>query len=468
MSSPKNVILIMTDQQHYRTLGCTGASEARTPNIDRLAQRGVVFRNHIVANPVCSPSRGCIMTGKHTTEHGLWFNGCTLPTSHQTVPTAFNEAGYQTAVFGKMHLVPIIRRTQPHPPYGFQTAEVAEGDQQLIDDAYFRWLRTTNPDLFVQYLAEMYEGGHADGYKSKLPEKYHLSRWVTDRSIDWLKNRRTTKQPFFMKVSYFDPHHAFNPVEPYASMYDDIDVPEPVFEDGAIDSKPQHYRNYLKSCQNMTRDSKRMTAIIKSYHAMVAHIDACVGDLMKTLEDQGLAQDTVVMFTSDHGELLGNHGLLWKGPYMLDDLLRVPMVVGIPGGPGKGQVTDELTSAVDIFATLGSVAGLADFPRHSGRRFIDSDLNLFPDQPHEYVLTEWEHPKASSSDSLRCLRTKTHKLVHYNHSDEGELYDLQNDPHEFRNLYEESAHKALCHQLTDQLAGHYLSRRPPVPYEGGW
>ncbi len=471
MPQRPNIVFVMTDQQRFRTLGCCGVPEARTPNLDRLAAGGVLFRNHIVTNPVCSPSRASIFTGQYITEHGLWANGCTLPPEHRTIPRALGEAGYQTAHFGKLHLIPIVNRTERHPPYGFEVCEVAEGDQQLISDDYFNWLRKTDPALFVDYVNEMYTQGHAKGYTSRMPEQKHLSTWVTGRAIDWLKNRRekggADGRPFFLSVGYFDPHHAFNPCEPYASLYDDIDVAPPVWREGAVDTKPVYYRKFVEGLK-VAREAAKITRIIKCYHAMVAHIDKCVGDLLAALEQQGIADSTVVIFTSDHGELLGNHGLLWKGPYLLDDLLRVPLVVSIPGRPRKGVETDELTSGVDIMATILSLAGAADGPVESGVPFLDAELGLFPHGPREYALCEWEHWRNPGNGSLRCIRTKTHKLVHYNNDDCGELYDLAADPDEFVNHYDDPAYADVKTELCGKLTHHYLSRRPRVPYEGGW
>jgi arylsulfatase A-like enzyme len=466
MGKPKNVVFIMTDQQHFRTLGCHGVAEARTPNLDRLAARGLDFRNHIVTNPVCSPSRASIMTGKQITEHGLWANGCTLPADQETIAQRMVAAGWQTAHFGKLHLVPIITRTEPHPPYGFQTCKVSEGDQQLIDDAHFRWLRKTDPDLFVRYLTEMFLQGHTDGYKSLMPEEKHLTTWVTQRSIEWLKQHRAKQQPFFLSVGYFDPHHAFNPCEPYASMYDDIPVEPPVFNPRSMATRPPHYQSFYKGVRKITRNRKRITVIRRAYHAMCAHIDKCVGDLIRALHDEGLADDTVVIFTSDHGETLGNHGLLWKGPFLLDDLMRVPLLVGIPGQDLGGRQVTELTSGADFFATIQAVAGVEDVRRASGQPFLEAHLNLFPDGPRRAAFAEWEHPKNGPTGSLQMVRTADWKLVHYrNDASEGELYDLKNDPNEFRNRYLAAKYAAVRAELTALLPNR---PRPNVRYEGGW
>ncbi len=482
----KNIILIMTDQQHFRTLGCNGCPEAKTPNLDKLASKGINFRNHFVSNPVCSPSRASIMTGKHITEHGLYANGGTLPPHETTLPQVLADNGYQTAVFGKMHLVPILSRTEEHPPYGFEIAEVAEGDQQLTNDAYFRWLRANHTEEFLCYSNEMFTKGHNEGYTSCLSEDCHMNTWIADRSIDFLKTRRDPERPFFLKMSFFDPHHAFNPCEPYASMFDDVPMSEPVYDEGSAATRPTHLQGKVKGDSSLTRDKARMDKILRAYHAMVAHIDKCVGDLLDALYELDLNETIIVftshilyavllliVFTSDHGELMGNHGMLYKGPIMLDDLLRVPMIVSAPNGFGHAESTDELTSAVDIMPTILSLAGVpADAqPLMSGRRFVDVDGTLFPDGTNDFVLSEWQDErKQGATQSIRCLRTKTQKLVYYGlcPDDEGELYDYDSDPNEFFSRYHDADWQETRKALTAKLVGHYTTRTPRYPRAPLW
>jgi arylsulfatase A-like enzyme len=471
VSSVRNVILVMTDQQHFRTLQCTGAQEARTPHLDALASRGFLARNHLVTNPVCSPSRASIMTGRHVTEHGLWTNGCRLPHHVPTIPQVMGERGFQTAHFGKLHLEPIVTRVRRPHSYGFEICEVAEGDQQLLDDDYFRWLRTTEPDLFVRFVNEMYTMGHHRAYTSVMPEECHLSTWVTNRAVDWLENRRADDRPFFLSIGYFDPHHAFNPCEPYASMFRDVAVEAPVFKEGAIDLKPAHYIKKFAEDGKITRDEARITEIRRAYHAMMAHIDACVGRLLGTLDRLNLGKDTLILFTSDHGEHLGNHGLLWKGPYLLDDLLRVPLIISRGSGAlaegVTGASTEELSSAVDIFPTIEAMAGYE--PRR-GHPILGPDLTAFPRGSRDFVLAEWEQPRVSPISSLRCIRTRDAKLIYYGSDpSQGEYYDLANDPLEFENLSGRPHCTNTRRALFDRMAAHYLTRRPDdVPSEGGW
>ncbi len=456
----KNVILILTDQQHYDTLGCNGTAVARTPNIDRLARQGIRFDSHIVANTVCMPSRASIFTGTHINEHGVWTNGCRLPREATTITTQFNDNGFQTAHFGKLHLEPILNRIGDSDDYHFQTCEVGEGDQQLTHDAYFKWLRTEQPDLFLEYIIQLYETGHANGYCSCMPEEYHLSTWVTDRSIDWLANRRNVEKPFFLSVGYFDPHHAFCPCEPYWSMFDGVEMPMPELSEDDVAKKPAHYR---KAQIKMAHEPEKIGATRRAYHGMVAHVDKCVGRIMDAVEQAGIAADTVIIFSSDHGEMLGNHGLLWKGPYMLDDLLRVPLVVGKADGVERRVTTNEVTSGVDVFASCCDIAGI-DAPRTSGQSFVNGDLELFPAGPRGFALAEWESSRHSVA-TARTVRTKEWKYTTFNNGEAGELYDLVNDPGEMNNLHDDPASADRITEMQDLLATCYPAGRHANPQE---
>ncbi|MEM1213140.1 MAG: sulfatase-like hydrolase/transferase [Planctomycetota bacterium] len=471
MPDPLNILFICTDQQRFDAIGCNGAPHARTPNVDRLARDGLNFQNHFATNPVCSPARASMMTGLHTTEHGLWANGCDLPTHHTTIPQALQQgAGYQTAHFGKLHLESIIRRIRPHDPYGFETCSVSEGDQQLIDDDYFRWLRSEHPNAFVEALAQMYEQGHSSAYTNCLPEPLTMSAFVTRQACNWLESSRDDSKPFYLSVGYFDPHHAFNPCEPYASDFAETDCGEPFFDAESIDGRPQHYREAFAGIQGVTRDASRIAAIRRSYHAMAAHVDDCVGRILRSLEQAGLSENTLVVFSSDHGEMLGEHGLLWKGPWLLDDLLKVPLVMNIPGAPLGGRSVEGLTSAVDLFATFQAVAGIGSDKAvpSSGRPFFDADRSLFPVGERDFCLAEWEHPSDQASSSLRCIRTATHKLVHYNRGDAGEFYCLVDDPREARNRFGDPDVADAQRDLTQKLQQHYLAYRPHQRHLGAW
>ncbi|MEM6504223.1 MAG: sulfatase-like hydrolase/transferase [Planctomycetota bacterium] len=464
---PPNIILITSDQQRFDSLGCTGNAAAQTPHLDRLAERGGLFRNHFVTNPVCSPSRGSFMSGLYPCENGLWSNGCALPTETPTLASVLAGARYQTAHVGKLHLVPILDRVGPHPAFGFQHLEVGEGDQMYPCDDHMNHVRQADPLGYVDYMTELYAKGHARGYTSRLPEPLHHSTWVTDRSLDWLQHQRDRSAPFFLNVGYFDPHHAFNPIDPWASRFDDVEVPMPFHDPGAIDTRPPHYHARYRSDQKTLNQPGVERAIARAYHAMVAHLDHCVGRLLAGLEALGLLENTVIVFTSDHGEMLGHHGMLHKGPFLLDDLMRVPMIMAAPGLE-PGQAFDGLTSMVDLMPTFAALAGV-DSPTPHGRRLVGCNGQALPDGSHEAVFAQWENDATRGpARSLRMVRTATHKLVRYAEDDTGELYDLAEDPHEARNLFGQPNADTLTARLSDRLEPQIRQARPDTPRSPGW
>lgn len=461
-----NIVLITSDQQRYDTLGCTGCLVAQTPNLDALAARGTLFHQHFVTNPVCSPSRGSFMTGLYPNESGLWANGCALPEDRPTLASTLRGAGYQTAHVGKLHLVPILNRVAPHPAYGFDTHEVGEGDQMYVHDDHWNDLRTTDPMAYVDFMHEAYEHGHAKGYTSKLPESLHHSSWVTRRSLDWLEKTRDARRPFFLNVGYFDPHHAFNPIEPWASRFADVDVPEPFHDPLVIHERPACYRGNYAFGRFALKDADARRAVLRAYHAMISHLDHCVGQLLAGLKRHDLLDNTVVVFTSDHGEMLGHHGMLHKGPFFLDDLMRVPLIVAAPGA--EPAESDRLTSMIDLMRTFTEWAG-CHCPSPHGKPLQSLDNRLLPEDSHEAVFAQWENPAVDSPDrSIRMVRTDRHKLVTYADPDVGELYDLHEDPRETRNRFGDPDCRDTRNDLTNRINSCLHHARPETPAIIGW
>lgn len=458
----KNIILIMTDQQHFDSLGAHGTSEARTPNIDRLAKGGLLFKNHFVTNPVCSPSRGSIMTGKHISEHGLWANGCTLPEENVTIPQALKSAGYTTAHFGKLHLTNILGREEVHPSYGFDVCEVSEGDQHLTDDVWGAWLKENNPQLHAAYFKQEEEMPHQAGYKNVLDEAHHLSTFITDRSVSWLKGAAAKTNPFFLSVGYFDPHHHFNPCDPYYSEFEDTPMSEPKYNPESKETRPDH----IKGRVGETVKKEEITKMRRAFHAMVSHIDACVGRIVSVLEKEGMADDTVILFTSDHGDMLGNHNIYFKGPMMFDDLLRVPFIVS--GGGLQSGAFDELTSGVDILPTICSIADAPIPDLVSGKTIVTGEGELFPEGKRNHIIAEWDNNSGGADDSVRCIRTDSKKLVYYPGKDFGELYNLKEDPEEFYNRYNDPAYKNDLLEMKEKLLAEYATRRSRAERKADW
>ena len=407
------------------------------------------------------------MTGLFPNGAGLWGNGCALPPDRPTLASVLGDAGYQTAHVGKLHLVPILTRTEPHPAYGFDHHEVGEGDQMYPNDDHWNFMRTRDPLAYVNYMNELYQKGHSRGYTSNLPEPLHHSTWVTDRSLDWLEHGRSDASPFFLNVGYFDPHHAFNPIKPWATMFKNADVPEPFHDPEAIHGRPAQYRGNYRGTQRAFEEPGFEREMARAYHAMVAHIDHCVGRLLAGLEKRGLLDNTIVVFSSDHGEMLGHHGMLHKGPFLLDDLMHVPLIVAGPGGGGEGRRVDGLTSMIDIMRTFTGWAG-CDCPSPHGQPLIEVDGSTMPDDHRAPVFAQWENDVRSPDRSIEMVRTPDAKLITYADPDVGELYDLHDDPRETVNRYDDPAYQGLRERLSATLERKDLPPRPDVPKSDGW
>jgi len=456
MPEKRNLIFILSDQQHFRTLKTNGCPEARTPHLDRLAREGLNFQNHYVANPVCSPSRGAIWTGRYPSENGLYGNGCTLPDSETTLPEVFSEKGYATGHFGKLHLEPTTTHGLMHKNFGFKTCLIGEGDQFLGHDDYGIWLRQNHPKECQEYFHQMGLEGHSKAFVSNLPEELSLTHWITDHSIDFLQEQAATEKPFFLSMGYFDPHHAWNPCEPYASEWAFREVSPPKRDDNDLPGKPKHWGG------EFLREPFELSAIIRSYHAMIEQIDANVGRLLDALEKSGQMEKTVIVFSSDHGEFLGNHGKLFKGPYLCDDLLKVPLIVWDGAQRKCGETIDSLSSALDFFPTLASIAGI-EAPDCSGRRFLDADLNLNPDGEREHVISEWRMQpfNEGSGGNILSIRTRNERYVRYANTGEEEYYRHCEDPYELRNLSGDSSTASRRSALAKIL-------ETEAPHPGDW
>ncbi len=428
----KNLIFFLTDQQHFRTLQANGCPEALTPNMDRLAREGLNFQKHFVVNPVSSPSRGAIWSGRMPSVNGLYGNGCSLPPDCPTLIDLFNENGFATGHVGKLHLEPTMTEGLEPNDFGFDFFRLGEGDQWLSHDHYNLWLREQNPNAFFHHYHQMAEEGHMKAYADNLPEELSHNAWVTAESIAWMNKQAGDNKPFFLSMGYFDPHHAWNPVEPYATEWAFREVSPPHHPPASCPKKPAHW-GVMDQTHN---DPFWMSSIIRSYHAMIQHLDDCLGRLLDALEASGELENTVIVFSSDHGEFLGNHGRIFKGPYLCDDLLQVPLIVwdGARRNTQQGEVSP-LTSSLDLYPSLATLAGIEQIPETDGQPFLTHELELCT-QPRDFVISEWrehQHDQGLTGDIL-SIRTENERYVRYANTGEEEYYRHGEDPYELHNL----------------------------------
>ena len=438
-----NVLWICTDQQRHDTIRSLGNPHINTPCIDSLVGEGVAFTQAYAQSPVCTPSRAAFMTGRYPRTTKCRQNGQALPPNEKLVSRLFADDGYTCGLAGKLHL-----------------ATCANGVAEArIDDGYsvFHWSHHPQPDwpenAYTQWLytkgtswEEVYGGASTDYIKHGVPEEYNQTTWCADSAIEFIHEQNGA--PWFFSYNCFAPHHPFDPPEEFLARYNPDDMPLPKARPDELETKTTYQQLDGKFSHNdpegyditkMTdRDKREVTA---AYYAMVELIDKQVGRMVAALEETGQLENTIVIFMSDHGEMLGDHGLFLKGPHFYDEAVRVPLIISWKDRFAADLRADCLMELIDITPTLLEAAEI-DVPNTiQGRSLMPILLSQREAGHHrDYVFSEyynaWTHKHSYGS----MLRTREEKIVVYHGTDQGELYDLKNDPDEFENLWNSPEH----------------------------
>ena len=489
MSKRPNILYFMTDQHRADWLGHAGHPVVNTPNIDGIAARGTRFTNFYVTSPVCMPNRGAIFTGRYPSVNGLRHNGLPLPADANTFVDVLRAGGYRTASIGKSHLQPFtsqpIKRENkchvanpdvpeahkpngmryeseqpdtyegteyhvlPVPYYGFDHVRMVTNHSDECGGHYVQWLRRqTNEWAFLKNRKNQFPHDYTNpqAFRTRLPEELYPTFYIRNEAQAFLESRAGEDAPFFAFVSFPDPHHPFTPPGKYWDMYDpdefEIDLPyrahknpppqlrewKRLMDEGIV---PSNLQQAFMASERQLREAMALTA------GMITMIDDAVGDILGTLEASGLAEDTIVVFNSDHGDYMGAFSLLLKGPFSHRSVNRVPFIWADPQRAG-GQVADGLAASIDIGPTMLERCGLLPYYGMQGRSFLDQ-LDGGP-PTRDSVLIEHEenkiYPGFEKRPNLRNLVTPSHRMTVYKGLDFGELYDLRVDPDETRNLWD--------------------------------
>ena len=454
-----NILVICTDQQRYDAVGCYGNPHIQTPTIDGLARDGVLFEQCYVQSPVCAPSRASYLTGQYVRNHGLWGNGVSLPEHHALFSRALADGGYDCGLIGKMHLAADFGgRTERRYDDGFRFYQWSHDPSHgSPDNRYHRWLERSFPDLYQRAWHAKQTGKPSPVTFDDMPTEAHYSRWVGDQAIDFLDSERNPSKPFFLQINFYDPHHPFVAPPEYLERYDGTALPAPIGYPGELDGKPaiqreasaRSYAGYARGYADYSPDEIRQ--VIAAYYAMVTLIDHETRRILDRLAGLGLADDTIVVFTSDHGEMLGDHGLLLKGPMMYEGAVRVPLIIRWPGRLPRGERRSELVQWIDLGATFLSLAGLPPMPTDQGLDLLPLARGDADAESRGWAISEYlnsGHPY-DPPVFLTMLRHGAHKLVVQHGAPAtgrprtGELYDLAADPQELRNLWEETSHAGV-------------------------
>ncbi|MBT3287264.1 MAG: sulfatase-like hydrolase/transferase [Victivallales bacterium] len=472
-----NILLITSDQQRWDCMGIHNP-HVRTPNLDRLAATGIAYDRAYTPNPTCTPARCSVLTGHYPSRHGCYCIGTNLPADYPTVPARLQEHGYYTALLGKAHftscLDPESFESAPHihneeffrswngPFYGFEHAELVIGhsvEKHACGMHYGIWLKDQGVDMDRHFGNWEY----ADYGVWDLPEEFHNSKWTADITIGAIDRAQEQDRPFLLWASFQDPHNPCFVPQPWASMYDDMELPELGYAEGEMDGKPPIYQHKIdtnafggpdqfgrqnwhptNTSQSINMTPERTRELTKLYYGMVSLMDHHIGRILDALDERGLADNTIVIFTSDHGDYLGNHGLWWKGLPAYDDVLRVPMIVRHPDCETPGVRSDAMQSLVDLGTTFLSLAGLVPEALQQGVVQTPSWSRA------DAVCRDWALAESRPTDSdfmEKVFYSEDYKLVVYHEIEYGELYDMASDPEQRINLYDLPEHADLRTRL---------------------
>ncbi|QDT66092.1 sulfatase family protein [Calycomorphotria hydatis] len=457
--SRPNILFIFTDDHAAHAMSCYGSAINETPNLDRIANEGMLFQNCFCTNSICGPSRAVILTGKHNHLNGFYRNGLTFDGSQQTFPKLLTSAGYQTGMIGKWHLKSL--------PTGFSHYEVLIGQGPYYNPPMIR-----------------------NGEKVK--HTGYTTDVITDITLDWLKNGRDSSKPFMLMYQHKAPHRNWMPGPKYLTKYDDVDIPEPAdlfdnyegrgtaakTQDMSIAKTMTDYDLKLVPPKGLTPDQLekwnaaygpkneafrkanlkgddlvrwKYQRYIKDYLRCVDSVDENVGRVLDYLDESGLADNTVVIYSSDQGFYLGDHGWFDKR-FMYEESYRMPLLVRWPGVTKAGSVNSDLVSNLDFaetFLTIADVAVPDDMQGESMTPLLKGDESA--DWRDSLYYHYYEFPGAHSVRRHNGVRTDRYKLMHFYNLDEWELYDLEKDPEEHHNVVNDPTYAEVVTELKSEL-----------------
>jgi len=503
-----NILFLCTDQQRGDSLKCTGAPWAVTPNLDKLAQQGALFRNCYVQNPICSPSRASMFTGKYVANHGLYANGVPMPAHQHMFTRTLADAGYDCGMIGKQHLYPCDTwQTEPRRDDGYRVFEWSHGpNHRALENDYHRWLRKTQPDIYAQIFPEKGANENIEyGNRAKagtpidrVPKEAHYSHWVAERAIDFINHPRNDEQNFFLIANFFDPHHPFGAPQEFRDLIDAAAIPAPKTRVNELRDKPSAHEAYSKKSYSGTAPGfqdytePEIGEIRAQYWAMIALADYEIGRILAALDQTELAENTLVVFSSDHGEMLGNHQQLLKGPQLYDDLTRVPLIARWPANIKPATEISELVQWIDLPATFLDCAGCAPGKGVQGQSLLalteppatqsqliteqsayaqsaieqatddqttNLQLNSTKNSWRKWALSEYRYSGFTTDPLIMTtmLRFEHWKIIIWHGEPatdgarDGELYNLSTDPDELHNLFHDSEHVLIRRRLKGVL-----------------
>jgi len=500
MPDRPNILLITSDQQHWNTLGLDNP-EVKTPNLDRLARSGMLFERAYCPNPTCTPTRASLLTGQWPSQHGAYSLGTKLFEDRPTMNDAWKANGYRTGLVGKAHFQP-LKSTDKYPSieayptlqdldfwrnfegpfYGFDDFELARNhtDEAHVGQHYAIWMEEKGLENWRDCFQPPTGTTPAQKHRWNLPEEFHYNTWIAERTNHYLEQYRNAEQPFFLWASFFDPHPSYLVPEPWDTMYapESLTVPEPRPSDlsnespfyqlaRTPDGTREQFSIHGKGMHGVNPHNyapEELAQNIATYYGMISCMDKYIGKILDRLEELGLADNTLVVFTTDHGHYYGHHGLIAKGPYHYDDGVRVPMLVRWPGKTKPGTRSSALQSLVDLPVTFLEAAGIPKPQQMTGvdqgPAWQDSETSV-----RNHTMVEDNHEPGVAE--LKTFITDRYKMSVYRAFDCGLLYDLEKDPGEYENKWNDPEYTEVKAQLLQQFLQAEMAKEVlPMPRIG--
>ena len=436
MAKRPNILWYCTDQQRFDTIGALGNPHVQTPTLDGLVESGTAFTHAYCQSPICTPSRSSFMTGMYPSRVHNCRNGNEDFTGHPPlISKLIADSGYDCGMVGKFHLQSSGKRTEPRLDDGYRYWKFSHAprDDWREGHDYADWVSEKGANL-----SHLLEGDE------NVPSEFHQTTWTTDRASEFISEERD--KPWFLTLNPYDPHPPFIPPKSYADRFDIEAMPGPYFRDSdlAQQEKLTDLDFQTQAQRPEEFDGCKQQAL---YYAMIAQIDDQLARILKHLDETGQRQNTIIIFTSDHGESLGDHGLQFKGCRFYEGLVRVPLIFSWPGHIQSDLRSSALVELVDMSATLLECAGVEMPEQMQGKSLLPVLKGEAPaDEHREFVRSEYFDALDSSfcpgdgdQSFATMYRERRFKLVVYHGHDLGELYDLQNDPWEFDNLWDNPA-----------------------------
>lgn len=436
-AKPYNLLVIQTDEHHFKTLGCYGGKIVATPNIDWIAKQGALATSFYATTPVCSPSRAALMSGLYPQKTPVVNNNIRLDDRMVTFAEVLRRQGYATGYAGKWHLD-------------------GDGKPQWAPERQFGW--QDNRFMFNRghwkKFADTAEGPRVDSQKRGQPdyalngadENSFSTDWLTDKVIDFVNAKKG--QPFCYMVSYPDPHGPNTVRAPYDTMYDHVSVPIP----RSVNKTREQTPVWAAKAPKITADTIRV--LMPKYYGMVKCLDDNIGRILSTLRRNGQLDHTLIVFTSDHGDLCGEHGRLNKGvPY--EGSSRIPFLLYCPGKVPPGTVVKEALSCIDFLPTVTSLMGMQPRLKVDGRNAESLFTGV---RGGEWEDIAFLRSTSGGASGWLCAVTDRYKLV-YASSGKPWLFDLEQDPDELKNYFDSPAHQKIVQHLTGSLAGYAEEHR---------